>query len=223
MTNGGATNAGAEPPARRLTARGALTRDRIVAAAADLMHANGVAGTTIDQVVEASGTSKSQLYHYFDDKDALVTAVIKMQATRVLERQEPHLEQLSSLQGLRRWRDAIVRFVDERHGARGCEIGSLASELADRSEPARILLNATFQNWESYLAAGIRRMQDRGELDPDADPAELATGIMAAFQGGYLLSQAARSAQPMALGLDLALRSVEALALPQERAPGAAS
>ncbi|MHA6622360.1 TetR/AcrR family transcriptional regulator [Pseudonocardia sp. DLS-67] len=217
------TSAGAEPPARRLTARGAVTRDRIVRAAADLMHVNGVAGTTMDQVVEASGTSKSQLYHYFDDKDALVTAVIKMQAARVMERHEPHLEQLSSLQGLRRWRDAIVRFVDERHGAHGCEIGSLASELTDRSEPARILINATFQNWESYLAAGIRRMQDRGQLDASADPAELATGIMAAYQGGYLLSQAARNARPMALALDLAIRNVEALTQQQRRAPGAAS
>jgi AcrR family transcriptional regulator len=218
------TSAGAEPPARRLTARGALTRDRIVRAAADLMHVNGVAGTTMDQVVEASSTSKSQLYHYFDDKDALVTAVIKMQAARVMARQEPHLEQLSSLQGLRRWRDAVVRFIDERHGAYGCEIGSLASELTDRSEPARILINATFQNWESYLAAGIRRMQERGELDARADPAALATGIMAAYQGGYLLSQAARSAQPMALALDLAIRNMEALALqPKRRASGAAS
>lgn len=217
------TSAGAEPPARRLTARGALTRDRIVRAAADLMHANGVAGTSMDQVVEASGTSKSQLYHYFEDKDALVTAVIKMQAARAMERQEPHLVQLSSLQGLRRWRDAIVRFVDERHGAHGCEIGSLASELADRSEPARILINATFQSWQSYLAAGIRRMQERSELDARADPVELATGIMAAYQGGYLLSQAGRSAQPMALALDLAIRNVEALALQQKRASGAAS
>jgi TetR/AcrR family transcriptional repressor of nem operon len=217
------TSAGAEPSARRLTARGAVTRDRIVRAAADLMHANGVAGTTMDQVVEASGTSKSQLYHYFYDKDALVAAVIKMQAARVMERQEPHLEQLSSLQGLRRWRDAIVRFVDERHGAHGCEIGSLASELTDRSEPARILINATFRNWESYLAAGIRRMQERGELDHSADPAKLATGIMAAYQGGYLLSQAGRSARPMALALDLAIRNVAALALQQDGASDPAS
>ena len=217
------TSARAEPPVRRLTARGALTRDRIVRAAAGLMHANGVAGTTMDHVIEASGTSKSQLYHYFDDKDALVAAVIKMQAARVMERQEPHLEQLSSLQGLRRWRDAVVRFVEERHGAHGCEIGSLASELADRSEPARILINATFRSWESYLAAGLRRMQDRGELDVEADVAELATGIMAAYQGGYLLSQAGRSAQPMALALDLAIRNVEALVPQRQSASGAAS
>jgi hypothetical protein len=41
-----------------------MTRERIVRAAAELMHASGMAGTTLDQVIEASGMSKSQLYHY---------------------------------------------------------------------------------------------------------------------------------------------------------------
>ena len=213
------TSAGAQPPARRLTARGALTRDRIVRAAADLMHAAGVAGTTMDQVVDASGTSKSQLYHYFADKDALVAAVIKMQAARALESQEPHLERLASLADLRRWRDVAVRLVEERQGAGGCAVGSLSSELADRSEPARILIEAAFRSWESYLAAGLRRMQDRGELDAGADPGALATGLMAAYQGGYLLSQAERSSRPMAVALDLALDSIEARRARSDRAP----
>src|ERR1051325_6216845 len=57
---------------RRLTARGAKTRARIVAAAADLMYVKGVGATTLDDVLAASGVSKSQLYHHFDGKDALV-------------------------------------------------------------------------------------------------------------------------------------------------------
>jgi TetR/AcrR family transcriptional regulator, transcriptional repressor for nem operon len=217
------TSVGAPSRVRRLTARGALTRDRIVRAAADLMHAAGVAGTTMDQVVVASGTSKSQLYHYFADKEALVAAVIKFQVARVLEFQEPYLERLASVADLRRWRDAVVRFVEEAHGANGCAVGSLASELADRSEPARILIEAAFRSWESYLAAGLRRMQERGELDAMADPGELATGLMAAYQGGYLLSQAARSARPMAVALDLALDSIEAGRPRSDRASEAVS
>jgi hypothetical protein len=62
-------------PSRR-TARGAATCERIVATTADLMHRQGVAATTLDQVVDTSGISKSQLYHYFPDKDALVAEVI---------------------------------------------------------------------------------------------------------------------------------------------------
>jgi AcrR family transcriptional regulator len=174
------------------------------------MYTQGVAGTSIDQVVEASGTSKSQLYHYFADKDALVAAVITAQTERVFDEQEPHLERLNSFEGLERWRDLVVQRVRARQGANGCQIGALASELADRSEPARILLYSTFQTWESYLSAGLSRMRERGELKPEADPLALAMGIMAAVQGGYLLAQTARSEHPMEVALDMALNQVRA-------------
>jgi AcrR family transcriptional regulator len=59
-----------------LTSRGAATRNRIVLAAAELMHVQGVAATTIDDVLAASATSKSQFYQHFDDKSELVYEVI---------------------------------------------------------------------------------------------------------------------------------------------------
>jgi hypothetical protein len=39
-----------------------------------------------------SGVSKSQLYHYFADKDALALEVINLQTERVLNAQQPHLD-----------------------------------------------------------------------------------------------------------------------------------
>src|SRR5262244_4466745 len=114
---------------RSLTARGAATRARIVEAAADLIYAHGVEQTSLDDVMAASGVSKSQLYHYFTDKDALVLAVIALQAERVLDAQRPHLEALDSLPAIRAWRDAIVR-LNKVTDYRGCPLGSLASELA---------------------------------------------------------------------------------------------
>ncbi|MED7827363.1 TetR/AcrR family transcriptional regulator [Streptomyces chiangmaiensis] len=59
---------------RCLAARGAMTRSRIVEAAAELFHVDGVHAVTLDDVRAASGTSKSQLYHHFADKDELVRA-----------------------------------------------------------------------------------------------------------------------------------------------------
>jgi TetR/AcrR family transcriptional repressor of nem operon len=77
---GMSTNATASPR----TAPGAATRARIVNAATDLVRAHGAANTTIDAVIEASKVSKSQIYHYFADKDDLVLDVIQQQAERVL-------------------------------------------------------------------------------------------------------------------------------------------
>jgi len=94
---------------RSLTARGAATRSRIVNAAADVIYEHGVERTSLDEVMAASGVSKSQLYHYFADKDALILEVIAVQAERVLAAQEPHLGALDSLRALRAWGPAIIR------------------------------------------------------------------------------------------------------------------
>src|SRR3954463_7867954 len=200
-------------PARipRLTARGAATRARIVEAAAELMYVRGVNATTLDDVRAASGTSKSQLYNHFADKDALVRAVAELWAARVLAREEAQLSRLNSFNGLVRWRNALVRRNAAQNGAYGCALGSMATEVADHDDEARETLSATFQRWQQLLADGLRRMQDSGRLRADADADALATGLIAALQGGYLLAQSARSARPMEVALDMALAHVRTL------------
>lgn len=193
---------------RRLTTRGAVTRARIIEAASELMHVKSVASTTLDEVMAASGTGKSQFYQHFSDKEALVRDVVNLRASEVLERERRYLQRLDSFRGLERWRDAVVQRVALRHGAFGCQLGSLASELADQDEDARIALAQQFANWEELLAAGLARMRRKGVLRAEADPAVLATSIMAALQGGYLLAQVTHGAAPMEVALDMALDRV---------------
>jgi len=194
----------------QVTARGEATRARIVQAAAELVAARGVDGTTLDDVMEASGTSKSQIYHYFTDKDALLCAVVRAQSDRVLGFQASCLSGVRSVEDLRRWRNQVVKLNRATRGIGGCPIGSLASALADRSEEARELLAASFRRWESQLAAGLEEMQKRGTLSRRAQPADLATAIVSALQGGLLLAQTTRSTRPLELVLDMALEYVSA-------------
>jgi TetR/AcrR family transcriptional regulator, transcriptional repressor for nem operon len=191
-----------------LTARGAVTRARIVAAAASLVRRQGVAGTSVDDVMAASGTSKSQMYHYFANKDALISEVVRTQLGQVIAAQQPELEEISSWEGLRRWSDRVVEMNRDTHGAGGCPLGSLVGELAERSDPARQQLAESFADWQSYLSAGLTTMRDNGEMTADADPAELALTIMSALQGGLLMAQATRSVRPIELALSMALGHV---------------
>ena len=193
---------------RRLTARGVATRARIVEAAAELMSTRGVAATTLDDVIALSGTSKSQLYGHFIDKDALVLAVVQKQGGRVVELNAQGLARLNSIRGLELWCRAVLAKVTLRDGAHGCELGSLAAELSDVDEDARVLLARMFQSWEQLFVDGFQRMRETGVLRDDADPARLATAVVAAVQGGYLLAQTARSADPMRTALDMALAHV---------------
>jgi TetR/AcrR family transcriptional regulator, transcriptional repressor for nem operon len=191
-------------PSPRLTARGAATRERIVSAAADLMYAQGVAGTSLGDVMAASGTGPSQLYHYFTDKDALVAEVVLTQIARTLDTQQRLLGRVTSLSGLRRWRDAEVLEARSRR-SHGCPLGSLASELSCRSEHSRLALAEAMATWEGYLGAAMRRIQAQGQLRTDADPAMLATGILAALEGGLLLAQTSLDPTRLERSLDAAL------------------
>ena len=197
----------------RLTARGAATRDRIVRAAADLMYMRGVNATTFEDVLTASGASKSQLYRHFGDKEALVRAVIEVQAEQMFDRQRRRLDRLDSIRGLELWRDAVVQRHALRDGLYGCELGSLAAELADQDDQARQILSGHFQAWEALLAAGFARMVELRALRDDADPQRLAVGVMAALQGGYLLAQMVRDVAPMRIALDMAIDHVKSYAL----------
>ncbi|GHH76894.1 transcriptional regulator [Streptomyces sulfonofaciens] len=192
----------------RLTARGRVTRTRIVETAAELMRVKGVNATTLDEVRAASGTSKSQLYRHFPDRDALVHEVVEFQASKRLDDQRRLLRRLDSIRGLERWRDAIVGHTALHGGAYGCPMGSLANELADHDDDARSALAEFFEDWEELLHSGLERMRHNGELRPDADPRALATALMAAVQGGYVLARTTRDASPMRTALNMAIAHV---------------
>jgi AcrR family transcriptional regulator len=183
-----------------------------VDAAAALMLERGAAGTSLDEVLAASGASKSQLYHYFDDKDGLTQAVVRQQAERVVEAQIPVGESLSSLAAFRRWRDRIVDAQREGGFVGGCPVGSLANELAESGDDVRAVLQDCFVTWQAQIAAGLQEMQARGRLRPGVDPDALAESIMAALQGGLLLAKVHRSSRPLERALDMALDQVRQLA-----------
>lgn len=189
----------------QLTARGTATRARIVSAAADLVHQHGAAGTSLDEVMAKGGVSKSQLYHYFADKDALIREVIILQTERVLSFQRLYLEPLDSLPALLRWRDAMVEANAAANSRGGCPVGSLANELSDHSEPARDVLAESFALWEMLIVDGLRTIAARGELSADVDVNDLATAMLAAIQGGLLLAKTARSTKPLKLALDMGI------------------
>lgn len=86
----------------------------------------------------------------------------------------------------------------------------MANEVADHDEEARAIVAAGFARWQQLIANGLRRMQENGKLKPDADADHLAIGLIAALQGGYLLTQTTRDMKPMEVALDMALSHIKA-------------
>ena len=197
------------PPTRK----GQKTRRRIVEAAAAHMLTNGVGHTTVDEVIEAAGVGKSQLYHYFTGKDDLVEAVIAYQTAQVLGPEGPHLAPLDSWEAWQQWRDAVVRLQAGADCIGGCPLGSLASQLADINEGARRQLTHSFDRWQALFQVGIEAMRERRLIAQDADPESLAVMILAALEGGLLLCQMRKSTAPLEKALDGAIWQLQCYAI----------
>jgi AcrR family transcriptional regulator len=195
--------------------RGRETRERIVRAAAELVTERGVAGTSLDDVRNRAHASKSQLYHYFSDRDDLMRAVTRAASDDVLGGQAELFAQLDTIDGLRAWAAALVTLQQTRRARGGCPIGSLAGQLAEQDDGARLALADGLDRWESAIREGLERMAARGELGPDADPGALAQRTLAAVQGGLLLTQIRRDPNQLRSALDGALDAIlAARALP---------
>jgi len=191
------------------TVKGRATRERILQAAAELIAEKGAAGMSLDDVRAHTGASRSQLYHYFEDRDDLVHAVT---IDAVLDTQGELLDHLDSWAGIDRWFDSLVQHQTDRQACGGCPIGSLAGQLAESDPDARAAIAAGLERWEGHLRDGLTRMRTRGKLRKDADPVALATATMASIQGGLLLTQVRRDPHQLRIALDAARNNLRAAA-----------
>ncbi|OBH62693.1 TetR family transcriptional regulator [Mycobacterium colombiense] len=177
------------PDEQRLTAKGRATRDRIVQAAAQLIVTEGLSASNMDNVRRAASVSGSQLAHYFADKAALIRAVIGRQIGVVLDfHRQPTLRDLGSFDDFERWIDLNMRYL-RRIGYFGTPtFHALTAQLAKTDDATRDALAAGYRQWIELLEQAIQRMQDAGLLVRDADPRRLALVIVAAHQGGGVLT-----------------------------------
>ena len=191
-------------PGEPRTGRGRASRERIVERAAELVAERGVEGTSLDEVLAAAGASKSQLYHYFSGRDELVEAAVARRCGQVLHGLTQALGGVATLAELEAMLGGFVAGF-EQQGMPGCPIGSLASEVAERNEGARLRAAAAFDAWEGLFADALERMRERGELRANASPGVLATALLASIEGGLLLGQTRKHPASLRIAVEVAL------------------
>ncbi len=144
--------------------------------------------------------------------------MIEFVGERKITDERERLEKVRTFAGLRRWRDALVEHNSLQDGRYGCALGSLANEVSDHDSIARRKLHDLFMAWQELFEDLLRRFQKEGVIPHDADVAQLATGFVAAVQGGYLLAQTARDVTPMASAINMAITHLHLLAREQDAA-----
>ncbi|WP_327292956.1 TetR/AcrR family transcriptional regulator [Streptomyces sp. NBC_01198] len=190
-----------------LTAKGQLTRARIVAGAAEVLRQRGLTAT-LDEIRERTRTSKSQLFHYFPEgKDQLLLAVAQHEADRVLHDQQPYLSALDSWDAWLRWRDVVVERYEEQGDT--CPLGSLIQQVGRTSPGARAIVSRLLGEWQAHLAGGMRALRRDGLLPDTFDVDASAAALLAGVQGGVAILLATGETTHLKAALDVAITQLQ--------------
>lgn len=201
--------------------KGSAARQRIIAAAADLFHRQGVQATSPRQVTETSQTGKSQLYHYFRSKEGLVHEVLQHHIRSVREGSAAVDYEVSSWRDLARWFRAHAGLQEKYRMTRGCPFGTIGNEITENDELIRRDLELLFEVVRNKLAAFFLREKARGGLGPRADEAALADFCITSIQGAMLLGKIRRDRGTVDLAIDQALTYLGGLRRAARRVSGA--
>jgi AcrR family transcriptional regulator len=152
----------------------------VIGAAVGVFWHHGYAATSISELTEATGLSRSSLYHRFTDKDGLFREALQAYTARVLRRMNA-----AQAKTARSRLDALLRgFLPDLSTPRpaGCLIARSISEMSELSEAGQAAALASAERQREIFANILRDGVESAELAADADVDALAWHFLAVLQ-----------------------------------------
>ena len=166
------------------------TKARIVHQAAELFNQKGYAGSSIADVMQATGLKKGGIYNHFKSKDELALAAfdyaVNLMSQEVWQAVKTKRNAIERLQALV---SAYLIYIDKPPIAGGCPILNTAIEADDLDSPLRDRALAAINSWRGLIVRiiqkGIRKQEVRSTVEPDT----VATIIICTIEGAIMMSQ----------------------------------
>ena len=168
------------------------TRNRLIAATSELFRRRGYNGTSMKDVTTAAEATTGSLYHFFPGGKAdLAQAVVSETGLAYEELFEAIADAAGSLaDGVGDFFDGAATMLAETDYIDVCPIGTVAREVASTDEALRLASGQVFNGWIEALR---KRLVASGLSDAEAQG--LATTVVAAIEGGFILARTARDAE----------------------------
>jgi len=181
--------------------KGDQTRQRIVSEAAALFNRQGFAGSSMADLMEATGLEKGGIYRHFSSKEEVAAEAFDYAWQAVTDTRMQDLDSvLNSVDRLKRF---ISNFVERRSPVPGgCPLLNTAVEADDGSPVMRERARSALRQWQSRLGAITIGGVKKGEIRKGTSPKKLATLIVSSLEGALMIARLERS--------DKALRAVQA-------------
>ena len=172
--------------------KGDETRERILAKAAELFNQRGLEGTSLADLMEATGLEKGGIYRHFPSKEAVAAEAFDY-AWR--EAFQERVRDLASISGsVDRLKHIIANFVERRSRIPGgCPLLNTAVESDDGNPVLRERARQALDNWQNLLISVAKEGIQRREIRSGVDPRRLAMLIISSLEGALMISRLERN------------------------------
>jgi TetR/AcrR family transcriptional repressor of nem operon len=186
--------------AGKIMTKGEQTRRKIVEAAAPIFNKRGYEGSSLNDLMEATGLKKGGIYRHFSSKEELAAEAFDYTCEAAWNARLLHVDENAN--GIIKLKQLIANFVDHKSPVGGgCPILNTAIDADDGNLILRARAVKALRSWVRRLQTIMEEAQERHETRPEVNPKMVATLIIASLEGALMMSRLQRN--------DEALRHVQ--------------
>ncbi len=192
-----------------MATKGEQTREKILAEARQIFKRKGIRATTINDLLEAAGITKGNLYFHFSDKEAIGLEVLKREQRLFYDFLDQAFSGKSAAAGLDNFFCKALEKHRQQSFVGGCLFGNTALETSDTAPLFAALVQEVFAEWINVFAEKIAAAQTARQIRTDLPAGELAELAVVTIEGGIMLSRLQKSAAPLKRSLETLRRVLE--------------
>jgi TetR/AcrR family transcriptional repressor of nem operon len=165
-----------------------FVEEDVIAAARDQFWSAGYAGTSLDDLTEATGLGRGSLYGAFGDKHDLFLRALDDYRGIVMDSVTADLRK-DGEGGYQRLVGHLRKMANSTPAGakRGCLMAKSAAELGSTDKEVLQRVKGSLQQYQSELRAVIEQAQREGDIAGTADPDELALLVLTFLRGSEAL------------------------------------
>jgi TetR/AcrR family transcriptional repressor of nem operon len=176
--------------------KGDETRRQIIEKAAPIFNQHGFTGSSLAELMQATGLQKGGIYRHFKSKEELALEAFDYALTTVKNLRFAGVDPgMPSIDQLKKF---IENFVECRSSIPGgCPLWNTAIDCDDGNPVLRERALAALQNWMTRLANIIERGIQNQEIDPEVEPEGLAALLISSLEGALVMKRLTNRTEPL--------------------------
>jgi TetR/AcrR family transcriptional repressor of nem operon len=152
----------------------------------------GYEGSSMAELMEATGLQKGGIYRHFASKEELAAEAFDYTCQAAWELRMQHVDEAAS--GIDKLKLFIANFAETRSPiGGGCPILNTAVDADDGNALLRERVVKALRAWSARLQAMVKEAVKAGETKSGVDPKAVATVVIAALEGGLMMSRLERN------------------------------